>query len=126
MLRIAAEWDGGGHDGEALLVELGNNSSTGGGFRLVPEARCDDGQLDLCLMTCKGLRGALAKLPFVLVARHAGRRDVILTRTTFLGVRAEAEELVVHLDGEIRAYRPAVLRVTVAPGCLPVILAGRR
>jgi YegS/Rv2252/BmrU family lipid kinase len=126
MLRISAAWDGGGHEGEALLIELGNNGSTGGGFRLVPDARCDDGQLDLCLITSRGLRGALAKLPFVLVARHAGRRGVTLARTTFLDVRAEAEELVAHLDGEIRAYRPAALRVDIVPGCFPVILAGRR
>jgi YegS/Rv2252/BmrU family lipid kinase len=125
MLRITAAWDGGRHDGEALLIELGNNGSTGGGFRLVPDARCDDGQLDLCLITSRGLRGALAKLPFVLVARHAGLRDVTLARTTFLDLQAHADELVVHLDGEIRAYRPAVLRVDVVPACLPVIVASR-
>jgi hypothetical protein len=51
---------------------------------------------------------------------------VTLARTTFLDVRAEAEELVAHLDGEIRAYRPAALRVDIVPGCFPVILAGRR
>lgn len=30
MLRITAAWDGGHHQGEALLIELGNNDSTGG------------------------------------------------------------------------------------------------
>jgi YegS/Rv2252/BmrU family lipid kinase len=125
-LRIVAEWEGGRHAGAVLLIELGNNSSTGGGFRMVPAARCDDGRLDLCLVRGVGLGAALAKLPFVLLARHAGLRDVTLAQTTFLDVRAEAEELVVHLDGEVRAMRPAVLRVTVAPGCLPVILATAR
>jgi diacylglycerol kinase (ATP) len=126
MLPVVAEWDGGAFGGEALLIELGNNSSTGGGFRLVPDARCDDGRLDLCLMSCKGLRGALARLPAVLLARHRGYPDVTLARTTFLDLRTGDDELVVHLDGEIRRYRPAALRVTIAAGCFPVILAGGR
>ncbi|HJS46983.1 MAG TPA: hypothetical protein VJ773_03240, partial [Gemmatimonadales bacterium] len=125
MLRIAAVWDGGRFEGEALVIELGNNSSTGGGFRLVPDARCDDGVLDLCLMTCRGIAGALARLPFVVLARHRGLRDVTLARTTFLDLRAEGEELVVHLDGEIRRFRPAALRVEVAPARLLVIRAAR-
>lgn len=126
-LRVVARWEGGSFSGACLLIELGNCNSTGGGFRLVPSARPDDGKLDLCLVRGIGLRAALARLPFVLLAQHEGLRDVTIARTAFLHVQApDAAELVVHLEGEVRSCRPAELRVEIDPARLPVLVRDER
>jgi diacylglycerol kinase (ATP) len=42
-----ASCPGGGHEGKALMVTVMNGSQEGGGFRVAPAARLDDGLLDV-------------------------------------------------------------------------------
>lgn len=37
-------------EGEATLLAIGNGTTYGGGFRATPEARVDDGRMDMCLV----------------------------------------------------------------------------
>ena len=59
----------------------------------------------------------------MLLAQHARLGDVTLARTRFLDVQApDAAELVVHLEGEVRTFRPAELRIEIVPARLPVLV----
>lgn len=41
------EWENGEHDGELFVLAMGNGISAGGGLRLTPDAKLDDGLLDV-------------------------------------------------------------------------------
>jgi diacylglycerol kinase family enzyme len=89
----------------------------GGSFRVAPDARPDDGLLDLLLVDAVGRLGILGLVPKILRGAHAGDRRLRLLRARRLTIEAEAP-LLVEADGEI-AFRSA-RRLEIA--CLPAAL----
>jgi len=53
-----------------LLVQVANSSTTGGGFKVSPRARIDDGKLDLMLCDPLGTFKRFMKLPLIRKGRH--------------------------------------------------------
>ena len=43
------DWSGGSWEGDMLLASIGNGARVGGAFMMTPDARNDDGMLDMCL-----------------------------------------------------------------------------
>lgn len=105
--------------GASLLVSTQNGPRTGGSFRFCPQARIDDGRLDVLVAGAVGRAGAIGLLPRVLVGRHLSHPRVQWLRGTALSLRW-ATERAVHLDGE--CYPPARLfELGVRPGSLHVL-----
>jgi YegS/Rv2252/BmrU family lipid kinase len=112
--------------GPLLALEVVNGLTSGGGFRLAPASRPDDGLLDYCLIEPLGKVGMMTKLPKAIRGTHGAEPEVTLGRTTQLTIRSGVP-LRAHLDGECRdpgettmtvTIRPAALRALVAPGSL--------
>lgn len=97
---------------------LGNTRSYAGVLNVAYRAVADDGQLDLCLLRKGGLLRLLTLLPWVLLRRHGGRRDVLYRSVAALDVATAG--LPVQIDGEYVGDTP--LRFSVAPGALRVIV----
>jgi YegS/Rv2252/BmrU family lipid kinase len=105
-----------------LLLEVGNGPVVGGGFRITPLARPDDGQLDICAIQDMPLPMILLRLPLVMLGRHLGLRQVRHFRCEHLVIRSVDGPLRAQFDGEIRS-QPGPLEIRVHPGALPVLLA---
>lgn len=103
-----------------FLVALGNGRWAGGRFKLTPEARIDDGWLDLCRADAMKLRRVLRILPAVFAGRHGRFGEVSMARTRRLVVDCK-EGCMVHADGEVLARRAVKIRARVLPGALEVI-----
>ena len=103
--------------GPHTLVSVGNSPSTGGGFRLVPDADPGDGLLDACLARGAGRLVVLGFLPRVLRGTHGTDPRVRLLRFRRLVLRAPAG-IPVHGDGEVLAVAAREVAVTVLPGAL--------
>jgi diacylglycerol kinase (ATP) len=101
-----------------------NGPSIGGSFLICPEARPDDGLLDVCLVAdMPVLRNALL-VPRVLNGTHAGRRGVTMLKGTAVRVcRPAGGQLHFQLDGELRAAADgaAGIEITLAAAHLNVI-----
>lgn len=110
-----------GHPLEATFFGLCNLPLYGGPYRLAPEARPDDGRLDLVLFRGEGRRALLSFAVDLLRGRHVARADTSFVRVQ--EVALPAEPLQVQLDGDPRLVTGATVRV--APGALRV-LAPRR
>lgn len=122
--RLAVAADGVSFEEEILLLEVGIGTVVGGGFRLTPEARPDDGLFDVCSIRRQGALGFALKLPLAMLGRHAGLDGVRMFRTDRLTVRAsDGAPLRAQLDGELRSG-PGPLEITQLPGALPVLMAG--
>ena len=65
---------------EATFAAVSNIPFYGGAFRLAPDARSDDGWLDLVLFRGAGRRAALSFSLDVLRSAHVRRRDVVVKR----------------------------------------------
>jgi len=100
-----------------MLVSVANGTSIGGGMLIAPDARFDDGLLDVFVV------GALSKLEFIRIfpsvfaGRHLGHPAVSIVRGS--SIRIEADAVVAYADGE--RVGPLPLDVEVVPGALRLL-----
>lgn len=107
--HASVEWEGGRFEGEVMFVAVTNTRSYGGGFMVSPEARLDDGKLDLCIVRRAGRVRLLTQFPRILKGTHRAMREVILAQSLWVKIDG-AEPLPVTLDGELpRATTPVKL-----------------
>lgn len=83
-----------------LLIAIGNGCCAGGGFYLTPNARVDDGYLDLCMIDEISIPKILAIIPKVMKGKHQSEKEVTMGRAKVISVEA-SEPFYVHADGEI-------------------------
>jgi len=131
ILAGEAPWDVEGKlDGEPFrgamtLVSVGNSPSTGGGFRLVPDADPGDGLLDCCLAEGAGRLTVLSFLPRVLRGTHGADPRVRLARFRRLVLRVPGG-IPVHGDGDLLSAAARGLEVSVLPAALRCRVPGNR
>jgi YegS/Rv2252/BmrU family lipid kinase len=110
-------------DGEARAfdgysVAVANSGVFGGGMYLVPDARLDDGLLDVVLMDNIPKRRYLANLPRVFKGTHVHEPGLHVLRAREVAFHAD-RPFTVYGDGDPIAELPATVRV--APGALRVL-----
>jgi diacylglycerol kinase (ATP) len=101
-----------------------NGVSIGGSFRICPDARNDDGVLDICLIGEMTMWRNARMVPRVLTGTHAGRDGVTMLRGAAIHLRmSRGGPLPFQLDGELREATDgaAGIRIDVLPGRLNVI-----
>lgn len=103
-LRVT--WEGGAFEGEAMFAAVTNTRSYGGGFRVSPRARLDDGQLDLCIVRRAGALKLLGSFPRILRGTHDVLPEVVMARSPW--VRIVGDAVPVALDGELPSLRTPV------------------
>lgn len=118
-------------DGEVLeervmVAAVGNGFCLGGGFRLFPDARPDDGHLDICVVERLNLFQVMELLPRILLGRHTGHRRVIMRPVEAVEIVAQGEQpLVFQVDGELREPESADrLEIEIVRAVLPVLTGG--
>jgi len=122
-IRARLSIDGVALDRRVMIVGIGNGVSQGGGFYITPDARPDDGRLDLCVIDEMPMTRILYTLPSVMRGRHVNRPGVSMFRFRRLDVETD-EPLFFQLDGELHEPRDTHrMSVEVLPGALRV--AGR-
>jgi YegS/Rv2252/BmrU family lipid kinase len=117
--RFTVEVDGARTEFTGWSVAAANSGFYGGGMRLAPHARLDDGALDVILIRdCSKLRCALT-LPKVFRGAHI--HDANVTELRGAEVRVEADRpFTVYADGDPIGNLPTVLRAV--PAALKVLL----
>ncbi len=83
-----------------LMVTAGNGACSGGGFYITPEARIDDGMLDVCVIDSRARIQMLLDLPKVTKGSHEKVKGVLMTRATELTITSETP-MPIHADGEV-------------------------
>ena len=108
--------DGEPHEIEANLVAIANTPYFGGGMKIAPEAKVDDGQLDVIVIGPAPRAAFAAVLPMVFSGRHIKSRYVTSFRAS--QVELAGHDIALRADGEAFGRLPAT--VTVRPSSLLV------
>jgi diacylglycerol kinase (ATP) len=108
-------------DGSMTLVTIGNGGRHGGGFWICPDARIDDGLLDVCACDRLSTLGVLRFLPRVMRGTHVDAPEVHMHRATAVRVTSP-DPLPVHADGEILFHDAHELDIRIHPGRLRVLV----
>ena len=108
-------------DEPALVAAFANTPLYGGGMKVAPRAKMDDGQLDICIVGDVNPFRLFYLFPTVFSGRHLKVKEVSYFNASY--VRAETEyPLDVYADGEYVCKTP--IEVSIAPAALKVITPG--
>ena len=100
-----------------MLVAVGNGPSYGGGMQVLPEAKFDDGLLDVLILHEISTLEFLKVFPKVFKGAHVTHPSVEILRGR--SVTLEAEGIVSYADGE--RFAPLPITVEVVPGAVTVL-----
>jgi diacylglycerol kinase (ATP) len=112
-------------DGKTLLKNrpaitmISNVKEYGTGFPILPDARPDDGLLDICLMPCEDRRQLIEILVHIAAGEHTTRDDVINVTGRKIAVESR-EPVPVQIDGDSAGFTP--LSVEILPGRVPFLV----
>ncbi|HEX2468193.1 MAG TPA: diacylglycerol kinase family protein [Solirubrobacterales bacterium] len=118
-LRAMATWkparfvitlDGERREFTGYSVAAANSKAFGGGMFIAPDARLDDGELDVVYITQVGRLHYLLNLPKAFDGSHVRNEEVVVVRGRELTIEAD-RPFAVYADGEHLSDLPATLRV---------------
>ena len=117
--HVTIEHDKGTLQQTITLIAAANGRCYGGAFHIAPDARIDDGYLELVCARGLGRLHILGLLPKVLRGRHIDSPAVTTLRTRKVVIRSEVP-LPVHLDGEVLTEEATQLEIDLLPSALKV------
>ncbi len=101
------------------MTAVMNGTTFGGSFRVCPDARADDGLLDLLLVDAVGRLEILLLVPKILRGTHPGDPRLRLTRARRVKFES-VEPMLLEADGEIAFDGIRKFEVGVVPAALTV------
>ena len=96
--------------GPAMLVAFANTPTYGGGIRIAPDARLDDGKIEVCVVEAMGKLRLLRLFPSVFSGRHLTLAEVRYFQAQSLRIETETPAEV-YADGEYVCSTPVEVRV---------------
>jgi diacylglycerol kinase (ATP) len=102
-----------------MLAAIANTPCYGGGVKIAPKAKLDDGKLDLCIVRAMDKLNLFCLFPTVYFGHHLISKKVEYGQTDRISIETEAP-FDVYADGEYVGQTPAEFRV--APEALQVIV----
>lgn len=103
-----------------VMTAVMNGTTFGGSFRVCPEARVDDGQLDVLVVDALGRLEILGLVPKIMRGTHTADPRLKMFKTRKIQIQSEAP-LLVEADGEIAFTAARRLEVELLPGALRVL-----
>jgi diacylglycerol kinase (ATP) len=102
-----------------MLAAVANAPAYGGGMKIAPQAKLDDGKLDLCVVRAMDTLKLFCLFPTVYFGRHLGFREVEYAQTQSVKIET-ALPSDVYADGEYVCQTPA--EFSVAQNALAVVV----
>ena len=115
-IHYEATIDGEHRSFDAMLCAVANGPAFGGGMLIAPEAKIDDGYLDLFIVHAMSRLELLKVFPKVYTGGHVSHPAVEFVRAK--SVKLSSGNMPVYSDGEARGHSP--LTSTVVTGALSV------
>lgn len=101
---------------DVFLVAIGNTSLYGGDLRLLPDARIDDGLLDIVLFVAPPLPASVRNAAFLpqladaALGRHAASDSVLFFQGRHITLES-AQPVPLQMDGDLAGTLPATIRI---------------
>lgn len=119
--QLQLSWDGGAYEGSIILLSVVNSPRAGDLFKVVPNARLDDGLFDLVFAPQLPIIQTLSFLPGYIRGKHICHPEIKIQRTTKLHARCQPCTPI-HADGEIIAEKAVVVSYQIIPHKLTLLV----
>ncbi|MDE0013697.1 MAG: diacylglycerol kinase family lipid kinase [Candidatus Poribacteria bacterium] len=107
---VHLEGEFGAYEGPLLLAATGITNRYGGGFKIVPNARIDDGLFDVCIIRPVSELTVLRLMVTLFWGGHVSHPAVSIHRTRTLTIETETP-LLLYADGEPMCETPVTIEI---------------
>jgi len=104
-----------------LLTAIGNGTCVGGGIKMTPFAKIDDGLLDLTIIQDVNKLKMLQNLAKTYSGEHVKMPQVTVDTSKSIVIRSE-EELAVHADGELIGCNLKEVKINILPKAIKFVV----
>lgn len=118
--------DGQVHEQRATLVALANAPTFGGGLRIAPDARVDDGLMDVVIADGLTRRHIAAVFPRLYRGTHVSHPAVRIVRAREVTLEPGSAAPPPRAFGDGEDLAPLPLRATIVPGAVPLLAPAPR
>jgi diacylglycerol kinase (ATP) len=119
--QMRVSWEDGAYEGPVMLLSVCNGPRSGGLFRMAPQAKPDDGWLDLVLLPKVSKLEALTLLPCLFTGRHLQHPKAVARRVQRVLIESKPGTPL-HADGEVLAEAAVSAVCTVLPGRISLLV----
>ncbi len=105
----------------SLMVSIMNGKRMGGGFKMTPDSRPDDGLFDLCIAATGTKWRILQLIPHFLKGTQATQPEIQMRRARKATVESLDVPFPAHADGEFICLQGKRLEVEICPRALEII-----
>jgi diacylglycerol kinase (ATP) len=106
---------------KSLMVSIMNGRRIGGGFWMAPNARADDGLLDLCIARFAGQLRMFQMIPHFIRGTQASQPEIQMAQAKKVTITALKGSMPVQTDGEILCEQGLELTIEIFPKQLEVV-----
>ena len=117
--KIKITYDNETYENEVMFAAIGNTCSYGGGMKITPDAKLDDGMLDITIIEKTGKLELLKTFPSVFKGKHVKNPSVKTFRARKIKITSE-HDMEVFADGEYLCSLP--VDIEILPKALSVIV----
>jgi len=98
------------HKEKIFMLTVANGTTFGGGFRITPQAKLDDGILDVCKIRAIGLLRRYVHVREVTKGTHGSMPEVEMLRAKKVRIESPVRTAC-HIDGEVFGSGPYDIRI---------------
>ncbi len=117
--EIKLEFDGSQISTKAWLVAVTNGSTYGGGMKICPNAKIDDGLLDFCIVGDISIWLTFYYLPLIIAGKHMNLSKIYSGKAT--RIKLTVPDYYFHMEGEV--MKNSKFDIHLKPHALKVIVA---
>lgn len=107
----------------SLMVSVMNGKRMGGGFKMAPESKNDDGLFDLCIVETASKARIFGLIPYFLGGTQSTQPEVKMRRSRRVEIKALEGTFPAHADGETLCLNGSSLTLELLPLELEIICA---
>ncbi|WOK06429.1 diacylglycerol kinase family lipid kinase [Imperialibacter roseus] len=108
--QLSFSIDGKKYTKKVLLLTVANGTTFGGGFVLTPDAKVDDGLLDVCLIERILPWNRFLSLSKLGAGRHGKLEEVSFFKASHVSIEADKKQWM-HIDGELLGHPPFEINI---------------
>lgn len=105
----------------SLMVSIMNGNRMGGGFKMAPNSKIDDGFFDLCIAESPSKARIFGLIPYFLKGTQEGQKEIKMPRSKTVKVTCLEGDFPCHADGEMIGFNVDAVEISILPSAMKLI-----
>ena len=109
--QVEVKVDGVQYSGKMILIAIGNGQYFGGGMKICPDAKYDDGLLEVCLVNNVNKLKFMSKISKVYSGELHQIEEVSYIKGRQISIDVKGQQYLINVDGNLLGLTPAQISI---------------